>query len=347
MTTPTDTQTGTLSRQGELRDLLRDTSRSFYLTLRILPARVREPIGLAYLLARATDTVADTGLVPVAERLEALAVLRDRILGLRTAPCDFSRLAEAQSGASSDAERRLLLRVEPALGLLDVLAPEDRLEVRKVLETITGGQVLDLQRFGGPAQGIRALESDAELEDYTYRVAGCVGEFWTRLTRRHCFPEASLDDGAFLAEGIRFGRGLQLVNILRDVPKDLQSGRCYLPRQGLAALGLTPEALQDPASGSRLRPLYLATWKRAMEHLEAGWRYTNTLPRSQYRLRLACAWPVLLGARTLALLRDGPVLDVSHRIKVPRHEVRRILWSSILKLPFRRPWERQFERACR
>ena len=39
---------------------LKDVSRSFYLTLRVLPARIRTPIGLAYLLARTSDTVADT-----------------------------------------------------------------------------------------------------------------------------------------------------------------------------------------------------------------------------------------------------------------------------------------------
>ncbi|MFM8358454.1 MAG: squalene/phytoene synthase family protein, partial [Verrucomicrobiota bacterium] len=51
-----------------LTSLLRDVSRSFYLTLWILPSSVRRPIGLAYLLARATDTIADTALLPAAER---------------------------------------------------------------------------------------------------------------------------------------------------------------------------------------------------------------------------------------------------------------------------------------
>ena len=35
-----------------LNELLKQTSRSFYLTLRVLPAAVRPQIGLAYLLAR-------------------------------------------------------------------------------------------------------------------------------------------------------------------------------------------------------------------------------------------------------------------------------------------------------
>jgi farnesyl-diphosphate farnesyltransferase len=60
--------------------LLKATSRSFYLTLRVLPAAVRPQIGLAYLLARTTDTIADTELVPLEQRLDALKRLRERIL---------------------------------------------------------------------------------------------------------------------------------------------------------------------------------------------------------------------------------------------------------------------------
>lgn len=71
----------------------------------------------------------------------------------------------------------------------------------------------------------------------------------------------------------------------------------------------------------------------------AGWRYTTTLPRSQVRVRLACAIPVLIGLRTLRELRKGGVLDPSRRIKVSRAVVRGILWRSIIRLPFRARWD--------
>ena len=326
----------------ELQNLLRATSRSFYLTLRVLPRSVRAQIGLAYLLARATDTVADTELVPVADRLRALDELRARILGRRTNPVDFGRLAASQTPGSGAAERSLLERLEEAIARLAELEPEDRADVRTVLETITGGQILDLERFGDPQGGLRALETGEDLEDYTYRVAGCVGEFWTRITRRHCFPQVALDEAAFLKDGIRLGKGLQLVNILRDLPRDLRSGRCYLPRTALAELGMKPEDLLNPANESRVRPLYDQWCAHSLDHLSAGWRYTNGLPGAQGRLRLACAWPVLLGVRTLEKLRTGEVLEPSRRIKVSRAEVRSVLVGSVVRLPFRSAWERQF-----
>src|ERR1035438_5358813 len=80
-----------------LGDLLKQVSRSFYLTLRVLPAKIRPQIGLAYLLARTTDTIADTELVALEQRLEALRQLRERIQGRSDAPLDFGALARRQA----------------------------------------------------------------------------------------------------------------------------------------------------------------------------------------------------------------------------------------------------------
>src|ERR1017187_9595762 len=95
-----------------VNDLLKATSRSFYLTLRVLPARVRPQIGLAYLLARTTDTIADTELVPLAQRLDALQKFRERILGQSSAPLNFGELARHQA---LPAEQMLLEKIEDRL----------------------------------------------------------------------------------------------------------------------------------------------------------------------------------------------------------------------------------------
>src|ERR1017187_10481469 len=89
--------------------LLKATSRSFYLTLRVLPARMRPQIGLAYLLARTTDTIADTEIVPLAQGLDGLKNPRDRIPGGPSAPLNSRDLARQQG---SPAEKLLLEKVE-------------------------------------------------------------------------------------------------------------------------------------------------------------------------------------------------------------------------------------------
>jgi farnesyl-diphosphate farnesyltransferase len=326
------------AQEDLLGSLLKEVSRSFYLTLRVLPGKVRAPIGLAYLLARTTDTIADTELVAPAQRLEALQALRERILGQRDAPLDFGALARQQG---SRAEGILLEKCEASLALLRGLPSADARLVRQVLDTITSGQELDLRRFAGAsAQSLVALHTDEELDDYTYRVAGCVGEFWTKMCRANLFPHAPVDDAFLLANGVRFGKGLQLVNILRDVAGDLRQGRCYLPTEKLAGVGLKPEDLLHPANEPRLRPLYHAYLDHAEAHLVAGWASTNALPRRCVRVRLACAWPILIGLETLKGLRGANVLDPAQRIKVSRHRVRQLILRSVLLYPLPRAWEK-------
>jgi len=348
---------------GALNDLLKATSRSFYLTLRVLPARVRPQIGLAYLLARTTDTIADTEIVPLAQRLEALQKLRERIQGQNSAPLNFGELARQQG---SPVEKLLLEKVEGSLALLQALSPEDLKLVRAVLATITSGQELDLHRFesgraGSPLpaaelatdarrarsdapyqRNIVALETAAELDDYTYRVAGCVGEFWTKICRAHLFPNARLDEKQFIQDGIRFGKGLQLVNILRDLPADLKKGRSYLPLEKLRLVGISPENLLSPESEAKFLPVFREYLDKAESHLRAGWTYTNTLPFGQFRVRLACAWPILIGMKTIEKLRAADLMELQQRVKVSRGEVRGILLRSILACPLPGAWRKLF-----
>jgi farnesyl-diphosphate farnesyltransferase len=224
--------------------------------------------------------------------------------------------------------------------MLRALPSPDLQLVREVLATITGGQELDLQRFSGAScEHIIALQTDQELDDYTYRVAGCVGEFWTRMCRHHLFPRAPLEDTWLLANGVRFGKGLQLVNVLRDLPADLRQGRCYLPGPALLAAGLTADDLLEPVNEPRVRPIYDLWLARAEGHLQAGWAYTNALPRRSLRVRLACAWPILIGVETLKLLRQGNILDANHRLKVPRTRVKKLIARSILLYPFSSAWQ--------
>jgi len=102
-----------------LGQLLRDVSRSFYLTLRVLPKGLRVPVGLAYLLARAADTIADTQLLPPQRRLDLLLAFRAQVAG----PANDTQLHEIESALTEhqkDSSERLLLQsLVPAVRLLD------------------------------------------------------------------------------------------------------------------------------------------------------------------------------------------------------------------------------------
>ena len=330
------------ARKYLLTSLLKEVSRSFYLTLRILPGPVRSQIGLAYLLARTSDTIADTEVLPLQTRLGALRSFRDAVDG-RGVTLSLSNFRREQANI---AERTLLKQAPEAVSLLDTFDAEDQQRIRSLLGTIIGGQELDLLRFGAETQGqINSLKRDEELDDYTYRVAGCVGEFWTHMCLAHLKGSPS-DADRLVTNGIRFGKGLQMVNILRDLPADLLNGRCYLPSEELSRLGLNPHDLLSSGVESTVRPLYNRYLDEARTHLHAGWSTLN-LPARWTRVRLACSWPILIGLATLRKLRQEPILDASRRIKVSREEVRRILVNSIIYYPFKNKWKRLADSSTR
>ena len=215
-----------LTRRRLETSLLRSVSRSFYLSIRFLPAQLREPIALAYLLARTTDTVADTSQISGSVRMETLKLLSTGIQG--TASRDV--VAELVAGfvplQENTSERQLLESLPDCLAWLDRMGHADRNDIRLVLEKIMRGQMLDLQRFDDPGE-IRALGTAADLDEYTYLVAGCVGEFWTQLCCRHVRNFANRSQDEMLALGKCYGMALQLINVLRDAGSDLRVGRCY------------------------------------------------------------------------------------------------------------------------
>jgi farnesyl-diphosphate farnesyltransferase len=309
--------------------VLRSVSRSFYLSLRFLPKPLREPLSLAYLLARATDTIADTPEPSVALRTEALRKLAAGIQG--TAPSEtVVQLRKSFAALQSDeAERTLIEQLPALLAWLDELQASDREEVRNVLAKINRGQTLDLERFHASkstSPSIQALRTTGELDEYTYLVAGCVGEFWSRLCFAHVKNFSERPESEMRELGVRYGQGLQLINILRDAGSDLRNGRCYFPADELQSLGVSAgEILLD---SKRIEPVVSRWRERAQAGVEAGIEYACAIRNR--RVRFATALPALIGARTLALLREAGPAAFERKVKVARGEVRKMITASAL-----------------
>ncbi len=298
--------------------LLASVSRSFYLTLKALPKELREPLSLAYLLARTADTIADTAAVSADLRLNCLKHYHELI----QQPNEQHQRMLSQLIASDfvnhqadEAERRLLERFEDGLAWLRSMQGSSLSAIQQVLERIIHGQTLDIQRF--PSDGaLRCLQSAEELDEYTWLVAGCVGEFWTEM----CALEkpTSLDASVSVAQmkswGARLGKGLQLINILRDIGEDLSDGRCYLPGQEAATVRANPRILQPEWNQ------WLATCR---EHLECGLHYVQHV--ADGKLRYATALPLLLGAKTLTRMQAASWEELQKGIKISRIDVTMIL----------------------
>ncbi len=267
-------------------ELLRGVSRSFYITIRVLPPAVREPIALGYLLARASDSIADTSSAEVERRLEALQQLRHGDIATHA-------LGALVARQSNPAEAELLRRLPGLLEALEASRAQERLQW--VWGHILRGQLFDLMRF----EESTAPLSGEELEDYTFLVAGCVGEFWTRLCAETLRNFSRRPVGELVPLGVSYGKGLQLVNILRDRRGDAALGRVYVPDDRFAEVK-----------------------RRAQAGLESGLEWVAAVDNG--RVRFAGTPPARIGLETLERI----AVD-SGAVKVSRQAVRRVLWRAL------------------
>lgn len=276
---------------------------------------MRPGASVGYLLARTSDTLADTPRIPPDLRKQHLDLFAQTV-ARNTEPPRWP--TSLRNSISDPRERHLLECSSEVIGWLNDLPEAEAHLVREVVSTIISGQKLDLERFGNADRShVVILADHEELEDYTWRVAGCVGAFWTRLgfvTMKESFSTTAED--SLLEKGVTYGKGLQLVNILRDLPNDLDAGRCYLP-------------VKDPDNVEDLLAAHSYWCGRAEEWIASGVDYAGMLESS--RLRAATVLPAKIAQRTLVALQGATWERLQTRIKIPRSEIYRLVLKSFFQ----------------
>lgn len=266
--------------------LLRGTSRSFYLSVRWLPSEVRASITLGYLLARASDSIADASTASIERRVEALHALRDGDVGVRI-------VDELASHQTNPVEKELVENLPSLLDELD--ASPDQSALQSVWSKILEGQIFDLIRFANNTTPL----TPEELDEYTYLVAGSVGEFWSDLCHHRISHFATLPASEHRRLAMNYGKGLQRVNVLRDYQADLALGRRYI-------------------AGGRFEP----ECTTAQTQLQDGIAWVSAV-RGR-RMRLSAILPANIALEMLPLLGEQ-----SPKVKLTRQAIRRQLWTSV------------------
>lgn len=324
-------------------ELLKGVSRSLYLSLRLLPEAVRTPISLAYLFCRAADTLVDAHALPHPQRAAALRMFRKQF----EPPCSpsvqgiLTLIDGADVVSPLGSEQRLLTHLDDCFQWLGQLKEPYPAFIRHVVLLVTQGMMMDLEVFGPSVGGTRnggrenpptpprALGTLEALDRYCWYIGGAPGEFWTNVGLAG-LPRLNRDGEDLIGWGIRFGKGLQLTNILRDLATDLRLGRCYLPAEMLRTVGLSVPDLLDARAWSTVQPVLRELIAIARDHLDHGRRYIQALSRREGRFRLAVAWPLLLALDTLRLVAASPrVLDPTVRLKVSRPRLYGLLLCSL------------------
>jgi farnesyl-diphosphate farnesyltransferase len=220
---------------ADLDDLLAKTSRTFALTIPLLPEPCRREVTVAYLVFRVADTFEDAHSWPKSARCDALEELAELLAqptldeGVVRARVDAWLAARPTSHAGY---LELLRHTPDVLAALDALSPSARALVAEHAQRTARGMAA-IVRSTDELGRLRLSDTDG-LRSYCYVVAGIVGELLTELFVLHA-PSLAAEAGALRASSATFGEALQLVNILKDARDDAAEGRVFLPDEGARA----------------------------------------------------------------------------------------------------------------
>lgn len=307
-------------------------SRTFALSILYLPPSLREAIGVSYLLCRIVDSVEDAqGLV--SDRRQALFDAFDVLIeDDGTNPAGFEAAWQDPSLCVTDAERSLCRNAGATFRRFRALPACQRDAIRPHVREMSRGMRAYAAR--ADAEGTLRIRDVEDLERYCYFVAGTVGELLTALFEQDV---PSMDEPAreaIRARAIRFGLGLQLVNIVKDVADDAERGVCFLPLDVLRRHGTDVERLLDPQDRPKALAALCEVCAIGRRHLEAAVEYTLSWPPVEAaQVRAFCAVPLALALCTLREVERGEDALVRGREpKVDRAVVAEILagarWAS-------------------
>lgn len=282
---------------SKLDALLKESARSFHFSLKALPTPMRRPTSLAYALARLSDNIAD-GAAPKETRVFWLEQFRN--YSVKQREIDWHNFESDFQPYLPEKDTRLFLAAPWLCNELKSFPQAIQRPIHQVWQSILKGQQFDLERW--PSE--LPLSSD-ELEDYTFDVAGSVGEFWTEIGFITLGEKFSTCEKSHAIElGIQYGKSLQLINILRDAKSDRLLGRHYFHDSS------SPLLLQSAQAGCH-----------------AGLAYADALKSD--RLRFASTLPALLALEMLPLFLSNQANSAP--IKLTKAHLFRILSECALR----------------
>jgi farnesyl-diphosphate farnesyltransferase len=295
-------------------------SRTFALGIKVLPGELGRAVLVGYLLCRIADTIEDDASTSPQQRQELLARFL-RCFENKELADSFA--AEAGEIKGEAAHRELLAGNELVFELLRSL-PKKSIAI---LERWVREMVVGMSTFVGHyPSGIR-IQTVEEYRQYCYYVAGTVGHLLTELWRFHSSYIGDREYERLLPNCEAFGEALQTVNILKDIPWDIErENSAYIPEELLVAAGGSQRTLLQPERKADNRQALSVITRLAHDDLRKSLDYFQALPKRAVRIRLFCLLPLLFAVATLREIdRSGAMLERGGAVKISRQEVRSLI----------------------
>jgi farnesyl-diphosphate farnesyltransferase len=310
------------------REMLTRVSRTFAPTIRMLPRRLCLPVTVAYLLCRIADTVEDEAGIPAKLKKNLLLTYADIFKqGDADYKTNFLKGLEAIPDHNPDVV--LAKNLRRVLNVYDTFHPE----VQKMIATWVVEMTLGMKKYAQSSAKRKKqfLYSMKELDEYMYYVAGTVGHLLTSLFSyfsEKITPAISKKLEAFSES---FGKGLQLVNIIRDMAGDLKRGQSYIPDEILQKYQLTRKSIFEIKNRDNAELLFDELIRTAIDHLDKAMAYVVHIPKEETRIRIFCLLPIFWAMQTLRIIHDNTLnLLRPEKVKISRSMIRKEFYKTLI-----------------
>jgi farnesyl-diphosphate farnesyltransferase len=304
--------------------ILKGVSRTFALTIPQLPGPLFRVVSNAYLLCRIADTIEDDRDMPLRQKRELSDLFIEVVAGGAMARAFSSRLLSLLSARASADERDLVAHTPSVVRITHSFNRRQRAALERCIRIMAHG----MYRFQEVNLGV-GLQTQKDLDDYCYHVAGVVGELLTELFCDYS-PDIDRHQAGLMPLAVSFGQGLQMTNILKDFWEDRARNACWLPREVCLAYGADLDKV-SPAGGGPAFQLALGHMLgTARAHLADALRYTLMIPPHETGIRRFCLWALGMAALTLRNINHHREFTSARQVKISRASVRRVILLSNL-----------------
>ena len=273
--------------------ILNSVSRTFALTIPLLPPSIEKVVGNTYLLCRIVDTIEDAAELSAQTKQALSALFLDAVLEKVSVENFVKSCLEALKNYSNPDELDLIANTPTVLRILHTCSSDDQQAVSRCVSIMSEG----MSFFHGK-QNQAGLQDLAEFEKYCYVVAGVVGELLTSIFSNHSHAfKKELVGHENLA--IAFGQALQMTNILKDSPEDRARGVSW-----------------KPINMSQAELLKIAHQK-----LQDSLKYILLIPKQEQGMRRFCFLAFGLAVMTLTKIANRTEFNSKDEVKLSKSTV--------------------------
>lgn len=263
------------------KTILGSVSRTFALTIPLLPPVMEKVVGNTYLLCRIVDTIEDAADLSPNSKQTLSQLFLDAVLGKLPVDAFVEPCLLALKNYTNQDELDLIIHTPTVLRILHTCSHSDQAAVSRCISIMSNG----MSHFHGK-QNEAGLKGLKEFEEYCYVVAGVVGELLTTIFSNHS-PEFAKQIKNHEDLAIAFGQALQMTNILKDSPEDKARGVSW-----------------KPVNISQTELLCIAYQK-----LKDSLRYIQLIPKQEKGMRQFCFLAFGLAAMTLSRIASKQAIS--------------------------------------